>query len=555
VKEPSSLLGDQAPVWDRRQILGTAAIGALSGFAASRYDTEVESAVEGSVTIDVRAFGAVGDGTHDDGPAFMAAAAEVLRRSGGGGTLLVPAPPVAYVSEDVVRFHQPGLRIVGEGARVRMQFEIGDPSGGAIENRGSVSGLSWQFDDLIDGRHAITVSNTRQYEITACTFDRADRAINLAPSVNAGFHSVAGISVHHNRFLVCNYHIFGADQNEWSDAAISDCSFSDNTCQIARVKNVYIEQIDGIHIVNNVTFMLGYRSDNPSLALKEQSIHIGSSNGVQIHNNNLFEPGLEGILLETARGVNVTGNWIARAGQRELRSAVRIVGTPSATINVTGNQLDLYSLHGVELAGSAASPPNLSGNIVRFDPELPTYLGPDLSPDELDATNHAGIFVAEDYLGPLPLLGSHFSESVGEGIQIGPLGSGVRSYTRHARWSVTEVQESRGLRFGRGQQLVVAMLSDASNDDRTFGGLMLITAKSVGSSSRQTSTYAVLVGRSSLDAGLVPLGQVGDTSGGGAQDPAFRWSLSGRALVATALGAAAGQFDFEILAIGNVMAL
>ncbi|WP_426325716.1 hypothetical protein [Microbacterium sp. E-13] len=509
---------------------------------------------KGKVSVNVRDYGAVGDNVTDDSAAFLAAEAALGAK---GGVIRVPQTSAGYYLATPVNFTKRWVRILGEGAEVRGTFIFGKPGNASTtpnpvqHMNGSISGINFVFTGVAADRNAIMFRNCRQFEVTQCQFTNCDKAILLDAGTGAAFHSISSINIHHNQFFTCNYHVKGIDGNAWASAAISDCVIDTNIMNLALIRNVDLQQIDGVHISGNVMFMIGYSNygSEPNILLKEQNVYVGSSNGLQIHSNQFFEAGYEGVLADNCRGANISGNWIARPGQRDLRSGIKVTGLTNSVIEITNNRPELYTKHGVEILGTTASPATLTGNTGRYDAATPTYWGASEGGAALSSISHGLVAVDAAFTGPVPDTGSHHSVTTGENIRLEQLHAGVRSYQRIGQWAVFANRIVSSATFTTLGTTGVGELRDATMTAANYGGMVLVTAKRSASSSAKTSSYVLLIQGTTVNL----VSAAGLTTGAAADDPSFTWSVSSNILRATAVGATSGSFTFEHTTLGNIL--
>ncbi|GLK17747.1 right-handed parallel beta-helix repeat-containing protein [Herbiconiux flava] len=527
--------------------------------------------------VNVQDFGATGAGlSHDDGPAILAALAELRSRGSTGGALYFPpAKGAGYWSASPFVVEDPFVSVIGDRARMIQEMIIGKAGVEAgdynpVQHMNVVvTGMVWRYTKIIANRHCLTVRNSRQVAIYDNEFTFGDYGVNIAAPLGAAFHSLAGIRVFSNKFETCTKPINGSDSNLWKDAAISDCMVTGNMILGAQVTNIWFQQVDGIQVLGNTTFMTGYLSKNDDplpagLLSKEHSIYIGSSNGVQIHGNNLFEAGLESIYLDNARGVNVTDNWCARPGQKDLRSGIKVLRLGTAEIVVANNRITLPTRHGVELWSvpgttddrSTGPTPNLTGNVNRYEADTPTYWGPSLitpAPPAIGSITHALIYVDAGYTGPLPDVGLHHNTAEGQLIRLDPLSPGISSYSRLGPWSALASKRPTSVTFTAGQVQNVATLKDAANLTGHFGGILVVTVKRTQSSSAKTSSYVLHVARTATTEQVNVISQLGLVAGAAVDDPSFTFAISNSVLRATAVGATAGTFQFSYTTADNLL--
>lgn len=514
----------------------------------SAINTSVDTAISdyrGKQSVNVRDYKLPGD--PDDSASFQRAHDALGSK---GGAIIVPQTATGYILGTPLYITKKWVRVLGQGAEIRGTIFVGDATTPEQMN-GLITGLNWIFTGVAPGRNGIVFRNTRQFEVTGCQFTNCDNAILMDAGTGAGFHSISSINIHHNQFFTCNYHVKAIDGNSFANAAISDCVIDTNIMNIALYRNIDIQQIDGIHISGNTTFMIGYTKygTDPNILLKEQCIYIGSSNFVQIHGNNLFEAGYEGILLENARGANISGNAIPRPGQRNLRSGIKVTGLTNSTIEISNNRVELYTRDAVELLGTTASPAILIGNVGRYDAGTPTYWGLSEGAPAITTVSHAVVAVDSAFTGPVPITGVGQSTSTGENIRLSQLNAGIRSHSRLGPWSVFSDRVVTTGTFTAGGTTNLGLLRDATNVAQNYGGLIFVTAKRTSDSAAKTSTYWLHIQGNSV----TTLSAKGLTAGAAADDPSFTWGTSSNTLQATAVGSTSGSFTFDYTVLGNLL--
>lgn len=90
----------------------------------------------------------------------------------------------------------------------------------------------------------------------------------------------------------------------------------------ADVSHVCGDSVDGITIADNVFFSL------PNSTTKSEHIILTYCAWANIHDNKLWEPGLEGVKLVQTSRYNIHDNMIAWAGVRLEAAAIKVTGTP-----------------------------------------------------------------------------------------------------------------------------------------------------------------------------------------------------------------------------------
>jgi len=160
-------------------VLAAAAVFVLGAAAPAFEATRWAPPPGDSGWVDVRVFGARGDGVADDTTAFRAAAAT-------GRNVFIPRPPVAYVLTGFVALHA-SIRGDGSLPLIRMRGADGDPDQGVARNMLVVDGYTGpgltvsglHLDGGWDGRstrgewsHGVRVTSSRNVTIRGNVIER-----------------------------------------------------------------------------------------------------------------------------------------------------------------------------------------------------------------------------------------------------------------------------------------------------------------------------------------------------------------------------------------------
>ncbi|GAB3761301.1 right-handed parallel beta-helix repeat-containing protein [Spirosoma pomorum] len=238
--------------------------------------------------------------------------------------------------------------------------------------------------------HAIVLSNAKSININKCSFKGVDAAVYVR-----GFNKmqhVARLTINNCRTeqdltkvvpndQLINYLLYVDNERKYQ----ADCTFGIGDVHITncndvacRISNVVGWGVDGAQMANNTFFMTGggYLSTT-----KKQNVYIWRSNWVSIQNNQLFEPGEEGVLLENSSNYTILNNRIAWPGQRNALQGwgIRVAGKgwPDADYNnglIANNTTVIPSRGGVWVDEDSANV-NVIGNTTLNPGNLSMYYG------------------------------------------------------------------------------------------------------------------------------------------------------------------------------------
>lgn len=486
--------------------------------------------------------GAVGDGVANDTAAVQAC----INAMPTDSVLWLPGDRIFNIPGGVTIDKQ-DITVTGGGALSNGPLILNIVSGTDI--RADINHI--KFTGTAFATNGIELISARRVTITNCIFSQVNAGVLRRSDLGQVFHNVAMVRIAHNDFNTVNYALkvaHNADANSWQYT--SDCAFDKNQINIARVAHIDIDGIDGAHIIGNVMFMVGYTSSDSALkAMKTYNIRVGQSDWLTIEANNLFEAGLESIILDKPKHFNVSNNHIAWPGQSAPSDAIRLTGVSEPNGIICGNTLSRFTRHGVaietNLDNATITSINVFGNTMEWMAAPPSYYGvvdlttiphytvyqPNNSPTTVSNTNNPSVG------GLLPLIRSRLAEGVSLG------GHSAVTGTPSITKTVTAATGIATLTSG--------MLTNTSV---SYAGMLQIEARSSpGTFSSNMASYILHITKQPSGSGVVSVVSAqGLTTGGSANHPSFTFTVVGDVLTATPVGSTSGAFLFWITTIGGI---
>ncbi|ADU00378.1 hypothetical protein Mspyr1_37780 [Mycolicibacterium gilvum Spyr1] len=510
----------------------------------SRYDGK------GEIVVNVKDFGAVGDGTNDDSAAFTAA----LTAAEDGATVWVPdgnyylATPVAHTRTRVN---------LGGSGTVKGKLIVG--AFGAVRDfQGrSITGLKFiQSSASTDPTMAcIELRNVMNLTITGCSFRDAGAAIYSYTEYDTARNTICNNFYHNVGYFfrsVTGPTPAGRDSTaQWR--SLADIHIEGNNGQ-SNVTAVDCDSVDGIVITGNTFFSPGAHHAS---TVKEHNIKLGVSNQIVISDNNLFEAGLSAIDLTDPRAFTIADNNITYPGQRTPSDGISITFA-AATFAIgsigggtiaqaTKNVIGFYGTGAIELRLITITPFAIERSLGSTPA---TYYGADVLPTPYRIFIDPNI--TTPYLPAIPFGANH-----GFGINMPDNHRGrIIGQERYLAGNVKEqTLNPRVITITTSNRLYVLRNIDPTFNGY-FGGTITLFMSNSGSTAK-TACYHLLVCKtpeSNTSYQCVTLGATGNTTGGAANDPSFTFDIEYASgwhyLRATKVGSTSGAFNYVGWATG-----
>jgi hypothetical protein len=537
-----ALRADLASVLDASKGAGVVGFDAAIPYAPNTIGARVRNHTKGFYNpLD---YLAVGDGVTNDTTAVQ----NCINAMPADSVLWLPGDRIFNIPGGVT-ITQQNIQVTGGGALKNGPLILNKATLPAGEMLCDINHVKFIGTDYTT--NGIELITARRVTITNCIFESVNVGVFRRGDAGQVFHNVAMVRITNNDFLNVNWALkveHNADANSWQYT--SDCAFDNNTINIARVCGIEMTGIDGAHITGNVMFTVGYTSSDAALkAAKTNNIKIGQSDWIIISNNNLFEAGLESILLDKAKHFSITNNHCAWPGQRQPCDAIKLTGQSEPNGVISGNTLSRFTRHAISvetnLDSATVTGINVFGNTFEWMLNPPSYYGvvdlttiphytvyqPDNSPTSVLNTENSSIG------GLSPLIRSRLAE----GVLVGPRSSIAAT----APITVNVVAPTAIARMTASLQSTLSA---------SYAGLLQIEARvSPGTNNSNLASYILHVTKVPSQSGVVSvISAQGLTTGGSANHPSFTFTLVGDYLTATPVGSTNGTFVFTITSLGGI---
>lgn len=283
-------------------------------------------------------FGAIGNGIVDDGTA-ISKTLNLSSQINWDGTY--------YSSTDII-INDSCFNIYK--LKLKNTSLIIDSSSKSFINN-TISNLSIRFDNLSTNTYGLHLKRTgansiiRDMVINNIYIENCDKAIYA--NSNDKFHSLGTVRITNSVLKNNNISVYFDENAETlpnTINSINDISINDNIFY-SNVKDIYFKSADGVIISNNTFF--------GNSGVKTKSIHLGDnlSDQIKIHDNQIFEPQEEGVLIEKVKSFQIdNNNIVTTVNLNKLTSKIRVqtIGNPIES-TIRGNIIRKATTNGIEI--------------------------------------------------------------------------------------------------------------------------------------------------------------------------------------------------------------
>jgi hypothetical protein len=369
--------------------------------------------------VNVKGYGAVGDGTTDDTASMQAAFAALSAL--GGGTVYIPRTDHNYILSGTVPLCS-NLCVISDGATLEQTAaDTAVLQGDGIETL-RIEGLAFEgygadYDNasnsttnIANAIHLIGTELSSDVTVRDCRFNNFGYAAiyfdnvedfriedNIIvgtgnTSVPAGGNYQFGISIstHAARGVIAGNDISGTAQGIITAKDFKDLTIAGNTIHdIPGQHGMYLGQGDNLVVMGNLIRAVNYQG----IKLQQEAVHTSISQTVVIANNAVYDTGSHGILITNTDPaqtyntfeVTVTGNVINRSTDVTGDAGIDIISVHNVIVannvvrgggfgvyasNVTDAAIQNNYIHhtnrtGIHLTGADSARVHIERNIVR----------------------------------------------------------------------------------------------------------------------------------------------------------------------------------------------
>jgi hypothetical protein len=349
-------------------------------------DAHAHSGTYGSANFNVLAYGAVHDwdgttGTNDLAAIQAAITAAQTYAAATGRRATVDFGPYAYYAPGILTITAPKVRLKGTATLVDTTVRLGLATGAYQQAFDFWCGplTFYSTTDRTSGKNAFEAQRVWEIDLSATVIENYDAAVRvLAQNLGTGGERhVARVRIDGNRHRNVNYTI-KIEKNLGASGAMAAADFTLTNCPFlyARDSHVYAEGLDGLVMSGNTAF---FPSHVVSDAVKRYNVYVDVGQEINISDNNLFEAGLEAVLLSRCQYFVVEGNNIAFPGQRVYSDGIRVSGgdASAAVFNIgviEGNTILYPTRRGISVEDNCGHI-SIGPNNIRDPGNLSWYYG------------------------------------------------------------------------------------------------------------------------------------------------------------------------------------
>lgn len=311
-------------------------------------------------------YGAIGDGINADGELIT----EMINTFADNTNIFTLTIPDNFTFLGDITISKSKVQIKGKGTikgTVKYDYDVKTYTNNAIE------GVT--IDCVDRSKPCISFKNCYTWKASNVDYKNSSKSLLIE---DIGERHSGRFIIDHCRFYNNDYELYiNNDVSGYEYFQLVDVQFTNNQIYDSRITGIFGRGVDGLLIGANTFFVAGYQAQS---AIKERNIDLFNINFCIITENNLFEAGLESILIGKYMNTQICHNNIAWPGQRLLSAAIRMYGTSklddTRLINskIHGNNIDSPTMYGIKL-DSYVYGLSVTDNDILFDASNSRYYG------------------------------------------------------------------------------------------------------------------------------------------------------------------------------------
>ena len=311
-------------------------------------------------------YGAKGDGINADGELIT----EMINTLADGTKTFTLTIPDNFTFLGDITISKSKVKIKGKGTikgTVKYWYDVKTYTNNSIEDV--------EIDCVDRSKPCVSFKNCYAWKTSNVDYKNASHALKIE---DIGARHSGRFIIDHCRFYNNDYELYvNNDVSGYEYFQLVDVQFTNNQIYDSRITGIFGRGVDGLLVDRNTFFMAGYQAQS---AIKERNIDLYNINFCIISGNNLFEAGLESILIGKYMNTQICHNNIAWPGQRLLSAAIRMYGTSKlddtrlVNSKIHGNNIDSPTMYGIKL-DSYVYGLSVTDNDILFDASNSRYYG------------------------------------------------------------------------------------------------------------------------------------------------------------------------------------
>lgn len=397
----------------------------------------------------------------------------------------------------------------------------------------------------------IEILNTQRFSILNNNFKNGDKAIYIKEGGSAN-HANEVIDIQFNKFEGVNYCLYVDKHTEGSWMNTAEINFSNNPVTKPKITTLHFEcGVDGLTVCNNLFYMFPYYDETNRINKKHHIYIKENSCFVNIQNNQFFESGEESIKICSPSSLIVSGNHFAWNCQKGLYNVIQVIKPQTGVcyVNINNNMFSQFSKHCFSAEDMII---NLlfNSNVIEYSDTNISYFGDNLLSSfvhyavELPRTSRRRDFKCE---------GNMLNASETDNIRLTTTSETETTSNVINSFNSISMLSNRKITVSSGEKTNIIEIVNSKKQSYSFGGLIVISARSSQYGDSVSSTYIYGVNRiNGNDMRLIEISKAGALSGAEAIHTSFEFSATQNILECKPIGSTSGNFYINIMAIGDI---